>query len=237
MTTSSEKVKEAQRAAVKDSLPIFLPAIPFGFIVGVAIVESVMPAGVGFLTSPLIFAGAAQLALVTLVGSASAAAAITTAVVINARHVMYSAAMAPAFKGQPRWFRWFGPAFLIDQVFALSIPHADDDPAIFRRYYMTCASVFSIGWIFLTSLGMAFGAVIPEAWQLGYAPAVMFAGLVVMGLDRRPAVVSAVVGASVCFVAIGLPNRSGLLVGAICGVAAGMLVRESADEKSESVTA
>ncbi len=66
-----------------------------------------MPDPVGVLTSWVILAGAAQLALLTLVSTASIWAAMATALVINARHVMYSAALAPTFKAQPRWFRWW----------------------------------------------------------------------------------------------------------------------------------
>lgn len=225
------ELRAAQRSAVSDSIPLLLPAIPFGFVLGVAINESVMPDGVGLLSSAVIAAGAAQLALVGLVGTASVWAAIATALVINARHVMYSAAIAPAFKGHPRWFRWLGPIMLIDQVFALTIQRADDKPAVFRRYYAVVASMFFVVWQLVTLMGLVFGSVIPASWQLGYAPAVMFAGLVVFGLDRRPAVVAAIVGASVCYLAIGLPNRSGLLLGAVCGVIAGSVAERAANRR------
>ncbi len=197
--------------------------MPFGFVLGVAITESPVPDGIGFLSSWVIMAGAAQLALVSLAGTASLWAAAAAAIVINARHLMYSAALSPAFKQQPRWFRWIGPYVLLDQVFALTVPRTDEPPEVFRRYYLTAASVFFVGWQVVTAVGLFFGAFIPESWQLGFAPAVMFIGIVVMGIDRRPAVVAAVVGAGVCFVTLGLPNRSGLLVGAVSGVAAGFV--------------
>ncbi len=219
----SNALRTAQRQALAEAIPLFIPALPFGFVVGLAIAESPVPDGIGFLSSPLIFAGAAQLALVSLAGTASLWAAVAAAIVINARHLMYSAALSPVFKDQPRWFRWIGPYFLIDQVFALTVPRTDEPPEVFRRYYLTAASVFFIGWQVVTVVGMFFGSFIPESWQLGYAPAVMFIGIVVMGIDRRPAVIASVVGAVVCFVALGLPNRSGLLVGALSGVVAGFL--------------
>ena len=223
--------------ALADAVPLFLPAIPFGFVLGLAITESPIPDGVGLLSSPIIMAGAAQLALVSLVGTASVWAAMAAAIVINARHLMYSAAMAPAVKAQPRWFRWLGPMLLIDQVFALAIQHADEDPTFFRRYYGVCAAVFYIGWQLVTVLGFVFGAFIPDAWQLGYAPAVMFTGLVIFGLTDRPGVIAAAVGASVCFLAIGLPNRVGLLIGALCGVAAGYVAEVVVERRRLSVEA
>ncbi len=175
-------------------------------------------------------AGAAQLALVTLVGTASVWAAMAAAIVINARHLMYSAAMVPLFRAQPRWFRWLGPVMLIDQSFALAMQHDEDEPDYVRRYDSVTASIFFIGWQFVPLLGMAFGSVVPASWQLGDAPAVMFAGLVVLGLTNRPGVIAAVVGAGVCFLTIGLPNRLGLLLGAPCGVIAGY-VAETLSER------
>ena len=212
----------AQKAAISDSLPLVIPAFPFAFVLGLAISESPIPNGIGWLTSPVMFAGAAQFAFITLVGSASIWAAVAASIVINARHVMYSAALAPTFKNQPMWFRLIGPYTLVDQVFALSLARQDDHPTMFRRYYLAMSAIFSVGWLAATTAGLTLGSFLPEEWQLGYAPAVMFVGLVVMSLTRKPAAVSAVVGALVCFVALGLPNRTGLLVGAVCGVLAGV---------------
>ena len=220
---------QARRLAIADAVPLFLPAIPFGFVLGLAISESPVPGPVGFASSPLIMAGAAQLALISLLGTASLWAAMAAALVINTRHIMYSAALAPTFRAQPRWFRWAAPMLLIDQVFALSSQYTDRDPAFFRRYYGVAAGIFYSGWIVVTAVGMAFGSFIPASWQLGYAPAVMFAGLVTFGLTSRPGMVAAVVGAGMCFATIGLPNRVGLLIGALCGVIAGFLAETWAE--------
>lgn len=222
----------ARRQAIKESLPLLLPALPFGFVLGVAITESPMHDGIGLFTSVALMAGAAQLAMITLVGTASIWAAIAAALVINARHVMYSAALAPVFKNQPRWFRWVAPYMLIDQIFALATQHADDEPAYFRRYYTVVAVLFFWFWQTVTVLGLFFGSFIPESIQIGFAPAVMFTGLVIFGITNRPGVIAAAVGASVCFATLGLPNRVGLLIGAGCGVAAGYLAEVTLERRS-----
>lgn len=211
------------RRALADGTPLFVPAIPFGFVVGVAIVESEMPSLVGWSTSLTIFAGASQLATVTLAGVASVWAVVLAALVINSRHVMYSAALAPVLGRQPRWFRWLAPFVLIDQVFALVATRTDRSPADFRRYYLSLGAFFYVSWLSAVSLGMALGPIIPGAWRLDVAPAVMFTGLVVVSLDRSPAVVAAVVAAAVGLAAAGLPDRLGIIVGAVAGVVAGGL--------------
>ena len=209
--------------AVRDSLPLLIPAVPFGFVLGVEISDSLMPVGVGFSTSVVVFAGAAQLALVTLAGIASVVTVVLTALVINARHVMYSAALAPVMARQPLWFRAIAPFVLVDQVFALGISRSGD-PADFRRYYLTCGALFFPTWQVVTALGVLFGAAVPESLGLGVAPALMFTGIVVAMVIDRATLVAAAVAALATILLLDLPNRSGLLCGAMIGVAAGYAV-------------
>jgi predicted branched-subunit amino acid permease len=209
------------RRAIADAVPLFLPAIPFGFVLGLAVTEGRMPVAIGWASSPLIFAGAAQLAVITLAGTASIWAVIVAGLVINTRHVMYSAAMAPVFRLQPRWMKWLGPYLLIDQVFALAVLQADRPPAEFRRYYLSAGLFFWVNWQWATALGMLVGPIVPESWQLEFAPPVMFVGLVLIGIRRVPQAVAATVGGLVGLASAGLQDRLGILVGAVCGVVAG----------------
>ncbi len=219
------------RRAVVDCVPLFLPAIPFGFVIGLAVTEGEMPALIGWLTAPLVFAGAAQLAVVTLAGTASLWAVVAAGLVINTRHVMYSAALAEAFRHQPRWMRWFGPFVLIDQVFALSVLHVDRPPEEFRRYYLTAGAFFWVNWLWATALGMAIGPVVPESWRLDFAPAIMFVGLVLIGIRKVPQAVAAIVGGTVGLVTAGLQDRLGIIIGGIAGVVAGAIVEARRGEE------
>lgn len=195
--------------------------LPFGLVLGVAINDSIMPRAVGWATSWLIFAGAAQLATVSLAATSTWLALVATAAVINLRHLMYGAAISPRFADQPRWFRWIGPYLLVDQVFAITIPRTDLDASAFRRFYLAVGFFFWTCWNVTVSLGMVVGEAIPPEWRLDVAPAVMFCGLVVIGATSRPAVIAAVSAAAVTVVALPLPNNLGLLVGAAAGLVAG----------------
>jgi predicted branched-subunit amino acid permease len=210
------------RRAILDALPLYVPAVPFALVIGLVIIETGMNPLVGWSTSPIIFGGAAQLTLVSLLGSGVAVgAAITASLVVNARHLMYSAAMAPTFQHQPRWMRWLGPYVLIDQLFALSMLRTDDDPKAFRTYYLSAGFTFWTLWQVTVALGLFVGPVIPGSWNLEFAVPILFLGLIVMGIDKHPKLVAALVAAGVTFLSAGLPNRSGLLVGALVGVATG----------------
>jgi 4-azaleucine resistance transporter AzlC len=212
------------RRGFVDAVPLFIPAIPFGLVLGLAINESGIGALVGWSSSPIIFGGSAQLTLVSLLGSGTAVIAATTAaLVVNARHLMYSAALAPTFQRQPRWFRWVGPYLLIDQLFALSTFRLEDDPDDFRTYYLAAGLTFWVTWLATTALGLLLGPVVPEGWHLEFAVPILFVGLMIVGMDSWPKVVAAVVGAGVTLASAGLPNRAGLMVGSLAGILAGTL--------------
>jgi len=67
--------------------PILLGAVPFGLVVGVSVAATPIDNWVGWSTSIIVFAGAAQVAVIDLIGTnAIAAVAIATPIIINLRH-------------------------------------------------------------------------------------------------------------------------------------------------------
>ncbi len=230
MTTTSDtdtgRRAIVDRQGLADVVPLAIPAIPFGFVVGLAVTESAMPQWVAWLTAPLVFAGAAQLAMITLAGTASLWAVITAVLVINTRHVMYSAALAPTFRRQPRWMRWVGPFFMVDQTFALAALQTHRSPADFRRYYLTVSLTLYAVWNTVVPLGMLVGPIVPESWRLDFAPPVMFAGLTLFAIKRTPAAVAALVGGFVSLATVDLRDRLGIVVGAVAGVLAGAIAEQ-----------
>jgi predicted branched-subunit amino acid permease len=137
---------------------------------------------------------------------------------------MYSAAHAPTFQKQPVWFRWLGPYLLIDQMFALTIIEADREPDAFRTYYLAAGATFWTLWQITTALGLALGPVVPAEWNLAFAVPLLFVGLIVLGIDKWPKAAAALVGGGVTFLVAGLPNRTGLLVGALVGIVVGTTI-------------
>lgn len=213
------------KKAIGDALPVFVPAIPFALVLGVAIMSSGIDPLLAWSSSFIIYGGASQLTLITLLGEGAAgAAAITAALIVNARHLMYSAALAPTFQQQPAWFRWVGSYFLIDQVFALGMLRINDDPRKFRIYYLAVGATFWLLWLITTAFALWVGPMVPLDWGIGFAVPILFLGLLVMGIDRWPKAAAALAAAGITLLAADLPNRSGLLVGALAGVFTGVVL-------------
>lgn len=214
------------RRGLADATPIVLGYLPFGLVLGATIARSPVPDAVGWASSPLMFAGASQLAAIELIGAqAGAVVVVATALVINLRHVMYSGGIAPWFRDAPRLFQATAPFLLADPVYtmsALRFPELPDGSAR-RRYYLTLGLVLFAAWTAMTAGGILVGAALPDGLGLDLAVPLTFLALLVPAVDDRPTVLAALVGGGVALAAHGLPLQLGLLAGATAGIAAGVL--------------
>lgn len=226
MTHDDSTRRRALTDGVRAFAPLLIAVIPFGLVFGIVAAGSEVGPWLGGATSFIIFAGAAQLAALQLIDAGAAGAVvIATALVINARHLMYSAALAPAFREFPRGARIALPYLLTDQAFALSIVRfgAVDDPA-YRRWFFTGAGLGLWGpWQIFTIVGIVLGAQVPESWSLDFAIPLMFVILLVPTIKGRPELIAALVGATVAVIAAGAPYGLGLIIGAVSGVVAGVI--------------
>jgi 4-azaleucine resistance transporter AzlC len=213
--------------------PLLVGVVPFGLILGVAAGTSVIGAGLAWSTSVIIFAGAAQLVTIELANAEAAGAVIVaTALVVNARHLMYSAALADHFRDFPTPWRFGLPYLMTDQAFAVSIVRYDtvDDPVYKRWFFFGSAIGLWLPWQITTAAGTILGAQIPESWSLEFAIPLVFMVLIIPSLAKRPGVAAATVGAIAAVLGRNIPYRLGLIVAAVLGVAAGVIIESMSDE-------
>ncbi len=219
--------RAAVRAGAWTILPLVAAVFPFGLVYGVAVVESPMIDWVGGLASALALAGAAQLTLIELLTEGAPwTVALGTALAMNLRFVMYSGALAPSFAEYPR--RWRVPlAYLMtDQVAVTSLLYNRrvSDPVRRMGHYLGSGIPFALSWVAGTWIGILVGGSIPGALQLSFAIPLMFLALLIPSIRDRAGLVAALVGGGVTVLARGAPVNTGLLIGAACGIAAGMAV-------------
>ncbi len=217
-------VREGARAI----LPLSIGAFPFGLAYGVTVVESSMNDFVGWLASFLVLAGAAQLAISDLIDEGAPwFIVVGTAIVINARFMMYSGALAPAFSQFPRRLRIPLAHFMTDQATVTSLLHnqQEHDPRRRFGYYVGAGLSFAASWWVGTTVGVVIGATIPPELQIGFAAPLMFIALAVPSVRDRAALIAAAVGFSATILARDAPMNTGLLIGAGAGIAFGMLAK------------
>lgn len=213
---------------VKDTFPLIVGAIPFGIIYGaIAVTNGLSPlATLGL--SLFVFAGSSQFIAATLFAAATPVPIIVfTTFIVNLRHALYSASLAPYVKHLPQ--KWLLPLgfWLTDETYAVVIrryPQDDDSP--YKHWYHLGSSVaMYLNWQLVTLVGIVAGQQISDAqnWGLDFAMLVTFIGIVVPLLVTRPMLLCAIVSGATAVAASGLPNNLGLMVAAFAGIAAGVI--------------
>ena len=211
-------------AGVRAILPLSVGILPFGLVYGVVVAESSVDGWTGLLASVLIFAGAAQLSLVESIdANAPWAVAIGTSLVVNARFLLYSAALAPALAAFPRIWRIVLPYAMTDQAATLSLAYfeSERDPVRRRWFFLAGGLFFAAAWWLGTAIGLLAGADLPDELELDFAIPLMFLALLVPVLRGSPALVAAAAAVAVTLATSALPDGTNVLCGAVAGVAAG----------------
>jgi len=212
--------------ALRDTASVALGMVSFGVTLGVAI--SVLGFGTlpGLVGAVAVYGGSAQLTAVTLVHQGAALLGVViSAAVVNSRLLLYSASLSPRFRGQPTWFRWLAPHFVIDQTYLLSTARPDLDRRTFRRYWGWLGSFVLVVWSSSIATGMIAGPVLPAMPHLGFVGTAMFLGMLGPRLTNRPAVAAAVAGGLVAAAAGVVRPELGIICGAVAGVVAGTAVQ------------
>jgi len=212
---------------VRAMLPLLLGVAPFGLVIGVTVAELGLPHLAGWSLGWLVYAGSAQLAAVGLLaGSASAAVVIASVAVINLRLALYSAAMAPHWRGTSTAWRLIAAYLLIDPSFAVGTQSYDGSRP--RRqahlHYLGAALVLWVGWLTVIGVGVTAGATMPPELRLESIGPLYIVTLVVLSARTVAARVGVAVAVVTAVVASLLPLHLGPAVGMGAGLLAGSLV-------------
>ncbi len=212
-----------------DGLGIIASTAGFGLVYGLAARAAGFSPVEASSMSVIVFAGASQFAAVGFVlGGFSWLGVVLLTAFLNARHLLYSAALAPYFADQPRLVRAALAHVLTDESFALSIAH-------FRRigradmpgYWWAAIITVFIPWNLSTLAGVLIGGQIPDPSRFGLDvifPAVM-AGLAIGLVMGRRELVAALAGAVVAVaVALAWDPAAGILAGGLLGPLLGVAV-------------
>jgi 4-azaleucine resistance transporter AzlC len=222
-------LRSARRRLAVDGLGIVASAAGFGFVYGLSARTAGFSPIEASAMSVIVFGGAAQFAAVGYVmGGFSWAGVVLLTAFLNARHLLYSAALAPYLADQPRPVRAAMAHVLTDEAFALSITH-------FRRvgradlwgYWFAGIVATFIPWNVATLAGVALGGAIPDPSVFGLDvvfPAAM-GGLAIALVAGRREVIAAISGA-ILAVAISLAwdPAAGIVAGGLLGPAIGIAV-------------
>lgn len=226
-TNSLRKLQTSEFwAGVRAELPLILGVFPFGLIYGVVAINAGMPAGAAQAMSAVVFAGSAQFATAQLVsGGAPTLVLISTIFILNLRHALYSASIAPYTKHLSTLWKMGLSYLLTDEAYAVTILNYEEDGDNTHRHWFFLGAGLALWtfWQISTAAGIFLGTVIPTNWSLDFAAALTFIAMTIPLLRDRAAVLAALAAGVVAVVAYPLPYKLGLILAAFTGIVVGII--------------
>ena len=219
------------QSGVRDVLPVLPGFVPFGIITGLAAVKVGLTDVQAVGMSAMMFSGAAQLAALELLGqSAPLGVIVATALMINLRFSMFSAAVAPYLQSLSLRWKWLSGYLLSTPSFVLSVAKFEEEnPPSRRWYYLGTAFPVWASWQLSTLTGIVLGARIPDGLQLDFVIPLVFMALLFELLDARAARFVAVGAGVVAVSGATLPLNMGLFLATFVGVSVGLVVERRMD--------
>jgi 4-azaleucine resistance transporter AzlC len=214
-------------AGARAELPILIGVIPWGLIYGVIAIGAGLPPAAALAMSSIVFAGSAQLIGAELLGSGVPGPVIVlTTLVVNLRHMLYSASVAPYLKHLSARWKWVLAYLMTDEAYVVMISnyHRPGDLAYKHWFALGAGLTLWTSWQLSTAAGIFLGGQIPASWSLDFTLALTFIGLAVPALGDRASVAAAAAAGLVALLAFDLPLKLGLLLAAGVGITAGLAV-------------
>lgn len=205
---SPETPGESRRAqlsgGIRACLPVIMGYLAVGFAFGVVARTAGLSVAEVALMSIILYAGSGQFIAAGLIGAGAAAPGIVATIfLVNIRHLLYSAALAPYVRHLRTWQNALFGAELTDETFAVASGHLFGGNTARAPWLFGLNLTAHATWTTATVAGAMLGSAIPDTRALGldFALAAMFAALLVLQMAsrprRRPAFVVALVGAVV----------------------------------------
>ena len=148
-------------AGVRAELPILLGVTPFGMIYGVLAMGAGLPVGAAMAMSSIVFAGSAQFVGAQLIRSGTPGMVIVlTTFIVNLRHMLYSASIAPHLAHLSRRWKWLLAYLLTDEAYAVTITRYNQaaDSANKHWYLLGAGLALWSTWQVSTAVGIFLGA-------------------------------------------------------------------------------
>jgi len=233
--TTAIEVRAIRRGVLVGGMALVFSQFAFGMVFGLAARDSGFSLLEAVAMSALAYSGAAQFAAAGLIaqGVPWAGIVVLTAL-LNARHLLYSASLAPWFASAPRRVRAVAAHGLTDEVYALTLPAFGTLRRLDLPSYAIAVALTLPTWIIATAAGFLGGELLPDPRVLGLDvvfPAVMAALAVVLITDRR-ALIAAVAGATIGLaVALLVEPSVGVMAGGLVGPLVAMLAPGSSTDR------
>lgn len=213
-------------AGVRAGSPFILVIVPFATLFGVVATEAGLTIVEAVTFSLAVLAGAAQFTALQLMQEhAPTLIVLVSALAVNLRLAMYSAALVPHFGAAPLWQRALIAFFTIDQSFTTSTAAFERNPGWTLQqktafFLGTCAPLMPLFFMAVVA-GAMIGKQIPPGFALDFAVPITFLALIAPMMRTLPHLASALTAILVALSLAWIPYNLGLLIAGLAGMMVG----------------
>lgn len=214
------------RSGMLAALPLSLGVVAYGLAYGVLARQAGLTIGQSALMSAFVFAGASQFVAVGMWASASGLTIILATLVVNLRHMLMGASIAPHLREQSTPMKMLLAGGMVDEAYALAI-QAYEEGRGSPGYFLGASITMWLAWMISSTAGMLIGSALgdPTRYGLDLVFPLAFMGLLSTMIDdwagltvALVAAVAAVVGAMV------LPGTWYVIIAGLLGATVGLLI-------------
>lgn len=225
---------------IKAALPVVFGYFPIGMAFGVLAIQSGMTIMEVFLMSLLVYAGSAQFIGAGMLGAqASLGAIVLTTFLVNSRHLLMTASLAPYMKNlRPKLLSLLG-FWVTDETFAISIGAVAKQQQS-KGYFFGLFITSHLAWISSTVLGAMMGNFIPDpqVFGLDFALPAMFIALLILQVKHKKAVAVVIVSAALSIgIKLNIPGSWNIILATIISATIGVLIDQWMEKSSQSLSA
>ena len=222
-------------AGIRAEIPLLIGGFPEGMIYGALALNAGLSTLAAQMMSSIVYAGSAQFIMTQLVHDSTPGLVIVlTIVVVNLRHILYSASLAPYLASLPTRWKALLSYLLTDEAYAPTILHYEKEGTTPDAHWFLFGAGSSLWftWQVSTLLGIFLGAAIPKSWSLDFALPLTFIAMVVPVLKNQPSIAAALSAGVVALITFSLPYKLGLILAALVGILVGTILegRKSSEE-------
>jgi len=234
--------REQLRRGFMGPMPLWPGAVPFGIAYALVSRASGFSGLETLLSSLLVYAGSAQLVMVTLYGSgAGLISIIVTAAILNLRHILYALSINRRMRPGERPGKAIVAPLLTDEAYGLTMREYLAGRGS-MAYLLGAGISLYVVWAASTMGGVLFGSLLPDPEKLGleFIFPLSFLALLLPLLRSRVAVVVAIVAAGTAL-AVGPYADGGVtfLIAAVTAAALGAALDRNTtqEQKADEVDA
>ncbi len=157
------------RRGARDAVPLGASIFIYGLAFGLVASQAMIGWGQALAMSVAVYSGSAQLAAVSLMqtGELTLLTLAATILVMNARYVLFGAALQP-WLGQTTPGRAYGSLLLLGDANWILVMRAVAEGEEDRAYLAGSGFPMLIGWLSGTVIGAVSGGVLPDPHALGF---------------------------------------------------------------------